>query len=119
MTKNGVSKAVRRRVFDRDGWRCRYCGGLDALVPAGHSGRYIEGGWSVDHVIPRSRGGSDKTSNLVTCCHPCNMRKGNRTPEQAGMTLIPLAKVREVHPHKVTSLNDALYSYRPQRSDWR
>jgi len=41
----------------------------------------------MDHVIPRSRGGASTWENLVACCIPCNNRKGNRTPEEAGMKL--------------------------------
>ena len=42
---------------------------------------------TLDHVIPRSRAGESAWENLVACCHPCNNRKGSRTPEEAGMKL--------------------------------
>ena len=65
-------KITRRAIFARDGWTCQYCGG-------GH------GNLTVDHVIPRSKGGSSGWDNIVTCCAPCNRRKGDRLPKNAGM----------------------------------
>ena len=65
-------KITRRAIFARDRWTCQYCGtGHHALT--------------VDHVIPRSKGGSSSWDNIVTCCAPCNRRKGDRLPKQAGM----------------------------------
>ncbi len=65
-------KLTRRAIFARDEWTCQYCG-------AGH------GNLTVDHVIPRSKGGSSSWDNIVTCCAPCNRRKGDRLPKQANM----------------------------------
>jgi 5-methylcytosine-specific restriction endonuclease McrA len=65
-------KITRRAIFARDQWMCQYCG----------SGR---GSLTVDHVIPRSKGGSSGWENIVTCCAPCNRRKGDRLPKHAGM----------------------------------
>jgi 5-methylcytosine-specific restriction endonuclease McrA len=62
----------RRGVLRRDGHRCAYC--------AGHAS-------TVDHVLPRSRGGQDAWENLVACCVRCNNAKGNRTPEEKGWSL--------------------------------
>ncbi|HET7295927.1 MAG TPA: HNH endonuclease [Gemmatimonadales bacterium] len=64
-------KITRRAVFARDSWTCQYCGSRTNLT--------------VDHVIPRSKGGSSSWENIVASCAPCNRRKGNRTPRQAGM----------------------------------
>lgn len=62
---------VRRlRVFERDDWRCRYCGARVALSD------------HIDHVIPLSRGGSDDIDNLAAACVTCNISKGARTPEE-------------------------------------
>lgn len=68
----------RRAVFARDGHRCAYCGS--------HAD-------SIDHVVPRSRGGKNVWENVIAACRPCNLRKRDRTPEEAGMTLntMPLA----------------------------
>jgi len=67
----------RRNLFLRDGHQCQYCG---AHPPR----REL----SIDHVIPRSRGGRDTWENLVIACQRCNVRKGDRTPEEAGMQLL-------------------------------
>jgi len=64
-------KITRRAVFARDGWACQYCGSPSNLT--------------VDHVIPRSKGGSSNWENIVASCAPCNRRKGDRLPKQAGM----------------------------------
>ena len=66
----------RRNVFARDGNRCQYCG---RDFPAALL--------SFDHVTPRSRGGKTEWENVVTCCLDCNCRKGDRTPQEAGMEL--------------------------------
>ena len=75
-------KITRRAVFARDGWQCMYCGAKTSLT--------------VDHVIPRSKGGSSTWDNIVTCCAPCNRRKGDRLPRQANM--VPSSKPRAPNP---------------------
>ncbi len=70
------------KLFARDRHLCAYCG-------VSQHGR----GLSRDHVIPVSRGGRDTWMNLVTACRACNTRKGNRTPEEAGMPLLYLPYV--------------------------
>lgn len=61
----------RAEVVARDGYRCVYCEKSVSLQTA-----------HVDHVIPKSRGGSDNIDNLVTACGPCNTRKSAKTPEE-------------------------------------
>ena len=68
-----VASVSRRAVFDRDNYRCQYCG------------RHAD---SIDHVVPRSRGGRDVWDNLAAACRPCNSAKRNRTPDEAGMRLM-------------------------------
>lgn len=63
----------RQNIFKRDAYRCVYCGTRDRLT--------------LDHVLPRSRGGRDTWQNLVTACQKCNTYKGNRTPEEAEMNM--------------------------------
>ena len=63
---------TRRAVFGRDGHQCQYCGS-----PAE----------SIDHVLPRSKGGDHTWENVVACCRPCNIRKGDRSPAEAGFRL--------------------------------
>jgi 5-methylcytosine-specific restriction endonuclease McrA len=65
-------RITRRAIFARDRWTCQYCG----------SGRTS---LTIDHVVPRSKGGVSSWDNIVTCCAPCNRRKGDRLPKQAGM----------------------------------
>jgi 5-methylcytosine-specific restriction endonuclease McrA len=65
---------TRRNLFQRDGHCCQYCG-------------YRGDTLSIDHVIPRSRGGIDSWENVTTACLPCNVHKGNRTPQEAEMPL--------------------------------
>lgn len=66
----------RRSVLARDGHRCQYC-----------SRRLPLHMLSIDHVLPRSRGGLTSWENVVCACLPCNMRKGGRTPQEARMSL--------------------------------
>ena len=70
-------KITRRAVFARDGWTCQYCGSRSNLT--------------VDHVIPRSKGGTSSWENIVASCAPCNRRKGDRLPKQAGHAPPPRA----------------------------
>jgi len=66
----------RRNIFKRDHWACQYCGcqpGSDELT--------------IDHVTPRSHGGTSTWENCVLACIDCNKRKADRTPRQAGMKL--------------------------------
>jgi 5-methylcytosine-specific restriction endonuclease McrA len=67
-------KISRRALFARDGWRCVYCGS--------NHGRL-----TLDHVVPRSRGGESIWENVVTSCAPCNLRKGNRLLHEVRMEL--------------------------------
>jgi 5-methylcytosine-specific restriction endonuclease McrA len=72
-------KISRRALFARDGWRCAYCGAT--------AGRL-----TLDHIVPRSRGGDSIWENVVTSCAPCNLRKGNRTLEESGLQLRTLPR---------------------------
>jgi 5-methylcytosine-specific restriction endonuclease McrA len=67
-------KISRRALFARDEWSCVYCGT--------NGGRL-----TLDHVLPRSRGGDSVWENVVTACAPCNLKKGDRLPEEASMTM--------------------------------
>jgi 5-methylcytosine-specific restriction endonuclease McrA len=65
----------RKNIFRRDGFRCQYCGRKDSEL-------------TIDHVVPKSRGGEESWENLTTACKPCNTKKGNRTPPEAGMGIL-------------------------------
>ncbi|MFC3148393.1 HNH endonuclease [Piscinibacterium candidicorallinum] len=68
---------TRERLFLRDRFMCAYCGS-----------RFEERQLTVEHIQPVSRGGRHSWMNVVTACRGCNHRKGNRTPEEAGMSLL-------------------------------
>jgi 5-methylcytosine-specific restriction endonuclease McrA len=72
-------KISRRALFARDDWRCVYCGTAGGRL-------------TLDHVVPRSRGGDSVWENVVTSCAPCNLRKGNRTLEESGLELRKLPR---------------------------
>jgi 5-methylcytosine-specific restriction endonuclease McrA len=63
----------RMNIYKRDGQACVYCNAKEHLT--------------LDHVLPRSRGGRDSWDNLVTACQRCNTEKGDRTPEEAEMQM--------------------------------
>ncbi|MDJ0508395.1 MAG: HNH endonuclease [Crocosphaera sp.] len=65
---------TRRNILERDRHTCQYCS---------YKGEQL----TLDHVLPRSRGGGDTWENLVTACVRCNVKKGNRTPREAQMSL--------------------------------
>lgn len=67
----------RKGILLRDGNTCQYCGV-----------KHQAGGLTLDHVVPRSRGGGNTWENMVASCFACNNRKGSRTPDEAGMTLL-------------------------------
>lgn len=67
-------KLSKREIFRRDRFICQYCGEHSATL-------------TIDHVIPRHRGGRHTWENLVTACPTCNRRKGGHTPQEAGMHL--------------------------------
>lgn len=69
-------KFSRRNIFERDRYTCQYCG----CAP-------VRSDLSIDHVVPRSRGGSTTWSNVVLACTECNARKRDRLPHEAGMHL--------------------------------
>ena len=77
----GVKRKISRRaLFARDGWRCVYCGTANGRL-------------TLDHVVPRSRGGDSVWENVVTSCAPCNLRKGNRLLHEIHMELRELPRV--------------------------
>jgi 5-methylcytosine-specific restriction endonuclease McrA len=70
-------KFTRHNIFERDKNTCQYCGSV-----------FDRRDLNLDHVIPRDRGGPTTWDNIVCSCIRCNTRKGNRTPQEAGMRLI-------------------------------
>lgn len=67
-------KLTKKEIFRRDHYMCQYCGERPVVL-------------TIDHVLPRHRGGPHTWENLVTACPSCNRRKGGKTPGEAGMPL--------------------------------
>jgi len=73
----------RKNILKRDNYQCQYCGSRSA-------------GMTVDHIVPKMRGGRDAWDNLVAACIRCNNKKGNMTPDEASMPLLTVP--RKPHP---------------------
>jgi 5-methylcytosine-specific restriction endonuclease McrA len=93
----------RMRIYMRDKFRCQYCGEKKAA-----------GDLTLDHILPRSRGGDNSPINVVTACVPCNNRKGNRTPAEARMPLLTSQSALRVKLERVV-----LCHYAEARAEWR
>jgi 5-methylcytosine-specific restriction endonuclease McrA len=78
----------RDNVFKRDGFQCQYCGTKTELT--------------LDHVVPKAKGGKTSWNNLVTACKKCNSKKGNYSPEEAGLQL----SLRPFRPTYIRYLKD-------------
>ena len=93
----------RLRIYMRDKFRCQYCGdkqGVNELT--------------LDHILPRSRGGDNSPVNVVTACVECNNRKANRTPAEARMPLLTSQTALRVKLERVV-----LCHYAEARVEWR
>lgn len=88
----------RRAVFARDDYRCQYCG---------------ERADSIDHVMPRSRGGEHSWENVAAACRPCNLTKRDRTPVEAGMRLIRPCRAPRATAWVVVSVSAIPDTWRP------
>lgn len=84
----------RFNIYARDQNTCQYCGR-----------RFPRAELNIDHVIPRSRGGLSTWENVVCSCHACNRRKGGRSPEEAGMTLLRRPRRPEWTPFMVETFS--------------
>jgi len=97
---NSMSVALsRRNILLRDNHNCQYC--------ATKSGPF-----TIDHIVPKERGGSDAWENLVTACQPCNRTKGNRTPDEANM---PLKR----YPRKPNRIHYFQQFIKDHQASWR
>lgn len=88
----------RRNIMKRDRHECQYCNARSDLT--------------LDHIMPRSRGGGDSWENLVTACNKCNVKKGNHTPEEARMPL----RRKPYRPVHITFFRDILGGV---QEDWK
>lgn len=92
-------KLNRRNIFARDNNTCQFCGK-----------RFRSSQLSIDHIIPRSRGGKSTWENLICACVKCNVKKGGRTPAEANLRLIrPAIKPRR-NPVVTIKLSDKRYA---------
>ena len=93
----------RLRIYMRDKFRCQYCGEKKIATEL-----------TLDHILPRSRGGDNSPLNIVSACIACNGRKGNRTPEEARMPLLTSQSALRVKLERVV-----LCHYAEARAEWR
>ncbi len=93
-------RLTRREVFARDGYACQYCGKASRSL-------------TLDHILPRSRGGPNTWINVISACVTCNHRKAGRTPEEAGMRLL-----REPGPPSPNPYYP-FYRYLSRKPTWR
>ena len=98
-----ASSMKRLRIYMRDKYRCQYCG---EKKPVGEL--------TLDHILPRSRGGDNSPVNVVTACVSCNNRKGDRTPAEARMPLLTPQSALRVKLERVV-----LCHYAEARVEWR
>jgi 5-methylcytosine-specific restriction endonuclease McrA len=98
-----ASGMKRMRIYMRDKYRCQYCGARKGVSEL-----------TIDHILPRSRGGDNSPVNIVTACVPCNNRKSNRTPDEARMPLLTTQTALRVKLERVV-----LCHYAEARSEWR
>lgn len=91
-------KFTRRNIYARDRNRCQYCGKKFSTCEL-----------SLDHVVPRSQGGRTSWGNIVCCCVRCNVKKGGRTPVEAGMRLISQPRKPRRSPVVTLRLTSAKY----------
>jgi 5-methylcytosine-specific restriction endonuclease McrA len=93
---------TRRNILHRDAHSCQYCG---------HTGDDL----TLDHVMPRSRGGVDSWDNIITACVRCNVKKGNRTPKEASMPL----KKQPRRPHSGLHFEVTKYLRSGNHDEWQ
>jgi 5-methylcytosine-specific restriction endonuclease McrA len=93
-------RLTRREIFNRDTWQCQYCGRATKDL-------------TLDHVLPRHRGGPHTWENLVSACKTCNHRKAGRTPVEAGMRLMQEPAAPRV------SVYHTLFPYLGSELEWR
>ena len=93
----------RLRIYMRDKFRCQYCGDKKGVTEL-----------TLDHILPRSRGGDNSPVNVVTACIACNNRKGSRTPDEARMPLLTSQTALRVRLERVV-----LCHYAEARAEWR
>ena len=82
-----ISILTRANIYARDRYLCQYCGAKEGSTRT-ISGKPTKVVLTLDHILPESRGGKFSWSNLTSACRECNLKKGDRTPEEANMPLL-------------------------------
>jgi 5-methylcytosine-specific restriction endonuclease McrA len=111
------SGAKREKIYQRDKFRCQYCG-----IRVGQMNKALEGGarimtrndLTLDHILPQSREGATRPDNLVTCCKPCNQKKADKTPKEANMPLLTPEVLLRVHLDTI-----AITAYSDHCPEWK
>ncbi len=98
VSRNSIN-LTRKNVLRRDNHKCAYCGRGD--LP-----------FTVDHILPKARGGKETWENLVAACIVCNNKKGDKTPEEANMSL-------RIKPHKPNHIMFILNSVSRIDESWK
>ncbi len=93
-------RLTRKEIFVRDGWQCVYCGRQTREL-------------TLDHVMPRHRGGPHTWENLVSACKTCNHKKAGRTPQEARMAMLLEPRIPRV------SVYHAFFPYLGSQEEWR
>jgi len=93
-------RLTRKEIFARDGWQCVYCGRATRDL-------------TLDHVVPRHRGGPHTWDNLVAACRSCNHRKAGRTPQEARMAMTHEPGMPRV------SIYHVFFPYLGAQEEWR
>ena len=89
----------RKNIILRDNHICQYCGTKKGPI-------------TVDHIMPKVRGGKDTWDNLITACQPCNQKKGDRTPDEIGMHILK-------QPKKPSRIHYYQQYVNTLQSDWK
>jgi 5-methylcytosine-specific restriction endonuclease McrA len=101
--RRAQSSKQRIRILARDKMRCQYCGAKGNVFDL-----------TLDHIVPRARGGHSEPDNLCAACKPCNQRKGDRTPDEARMPLLASPSALRYGLDKAM-----LRHYAAQHPEWR
>jgi len=94
-------KQWRQSIKEAFGCKCAYCGVKSEQL-------------TLDHIHPKTKGGEDLATNIVPACQRCNHRKGDQTPEEAGMTL----RRKPVRPSHAVFLKDYLFNHQGQWDEY-
>lgn len=97
-------KFTRRNIYEHYNYRCCYCGE-----------KFHSNDLNLEHIVPKSRGGLSAWNNVVTSCIPCNMRKGDLLPEEAGMKLL----IKPTRPRWKGAQSLVLHSSIRMKASWQ